>query len=217
MAKGGGRKYNRDKNGKFASTGGGGGGASKGGGNKAATTRKTNSARAADLKAKGTTAIGGRVKAKGFAGGKGAQERAGGLRSQKRIMYTGKGSGPRTSASMGTVGVSPRQVARVRVKASKPAPPATAKPAAKAAPKAPPKSRDRRASQMAAADVNNRRLEGRKLSGKGKTPMARANRNLERAMTAPSKNRVRSEKVARAAIDYYAANGGGGKKKRGKK
>jgi hypothetical protein len=78
--------------------------------------RKTNSARAADLKAKGTTAIGGRVKAKGFAGGKGAQERAGGLRNQKRITYTGKGSGPRTSASMGTVGVSPRQVARVRAK-----------------------------------------------------------------------------------------------------
>jgi hypothetical protein len=49
-------------------------------GSKSASTRSTNSARAADLKAKGTTAIGGRVKAKGFAGGKGAQERAGGLR-----------------------------------------------------------------------------------------------------------------------------------------
>jgi hypothetical protein len=73
MAKAGGRKYARDKNGKFASTGGG-------GGSKSASTRSTNSARAADLKAKGTTAIGGRVKAKGFAGGKGAQERAGGLR-----------------------------------------------------------------------------------------------------------------------------------------
>jgi hypothetical protein len=51
-----------------------------GGGSKAAGTRKANTSRAADLKAKGTTAIGGRVKAKGFAGGKGAQERAGGLR-----------------------------------------------------------------------------------------------------------------------------------------
>jgi hypothetical protein len=112
MARAGGRKYARDKNGKFASTGGGGGGKS-GGGSNAAATRKTNSARAADLKAKGTTAIGGRVKAKGFAGGKGAQDRAGGLRNQKRIMDTGKGSGPRTSASMGTVGVSPRQARTV--------------------------------------------------------------------------------------------------------
>jgi hypothetical protein len=118
MAKGGGRKYARDKNGRFASTGGGGG--------KSAGTRKANTSRAADLKAKGTTAIGGRVKAKGFSGGKGAQERAGGLRSQRRMMYTGKGSGPRTSASKGTIGTSARQVARVRASASKAAAPAAA-------------------------------------------------------------------------------------------
>jgi hypothetical protein len=68
------RKYSRDKAGKFASGGGG-------GGSKAASSRSTNTARAKDLKAKGTTAIGSRVKAKGFAGGKSAQKNAGGLRS----------------------------------------------------------------------------------------------------------------------------------------
>lgn len=61
--------------GRFASTGGG-GGKSKG-----TSTRAKNTARAAELKAKGTTAIGSRVKAKGFSGQKGAQQRAGGLRT----------------------------------------------------------------------------------------------------------------------------------------
>lgn len=68
------RTYTRDANGRFASGGGG------GGGSKAAASRKANTARAASLRAGGTTAIGGRVKAKGFSGGKAAQRRAGGLR-----------------------------------------------------------------------------------------------------------------------------------------
>lgn len=76
------RSYKRDSIGRFAGGGGG-------GGSKAASTRATNTARAAGLKAKGTTGLGARVKAKGFAGGKGAQERAGGLRTGGRI--SGKG------------------------------------------------------------------------------------------------------------------------------
>jgi hypothetical protein len=80
MAAKSGRKYSRDKNGRFAS-GGGGGGSAKTSGSKSASSRSTNTARAKDLKAKGTTAIGSRVKAKGFAGGKSAQKNAGGLRS----------------------------------------------------------------------------------------------------------------------------------------
>ena len=111
MAKAGGRKYARDKNGKFASAGGG------GGGSKSASTRSTNSARAADLKAKGTTAIGGRVKAKGFAGGKGAQDRAGGLR---------RGGATALNRKAGTVGAGTRsglkanaaQAGKTRSKAS---------------------------------------------------------------------------------------------------
>lgn len=72
------RTYKRDSRGRFAGGGGGGGG----GKGKAASSRATNTARAKALQAAGTTAIGGRVKAKGFAGGKGAQQRAGGLRQK---------------------------------------------------------------------------------------------------------------------------------------
>lgn len=74
------RSYKRDSQGRFS---GGGGGSS--GGSKAASTRKANTARANELKGKGTVAIGSRVKAKGFAGGKGAQQRAGGLRGSRTI------------------------------------------------------------------------------------------------------------------------------------
>lgn len=86
MASKGGRKYARDSRGRFSSTGGGGkaasgGGKASSGGSKAATTRKANTARAEGLRAKGTTGLGGRVKAKGFQGGKSAQMNAGGLRS----------------------------------------------------------------------------------------------------------------------------------------
>lgn len=73
------RTYKRDSIGRFA----GGGGSS--GGSKAASTRKANTARAAQLRAKGTTGIGTRVRAKGFAGGKGAQMRIGGLRTSAKI------------------------------------------------------------------------------------------------------------------------------------
>ena len=93
------RTYKRDSIGRFA---GGGGGGGKGGGSakpaaKAASTRSTNTARAKALQASGTTAIGGRVKAKGFVGGKAAQQRAGGLRAsgttsvKARAFTVGKG------------------------------------------------------------------------------------------------------------------------------
>jgi len=71
------RKYRRDSIGRFSGGGGG--------GSKAASTRAANTARAAGLKAKGTTGLGARVKAKGFAGGKGAQQRAGGLRKNQIV------------------------------------------------------------------------------------------------------------------------------------
>lgn len=106
------RSYKRDKNGRFAGSGGGGGGGGKGGGSKSGTTRAANSARSKDLQAKGTTAIGGRVKAKGFTGGKGAQERAGGLRgSSVTGLKTGKstaGAGTRSGlkANAAQVGTS---------------------------------------------------------------------------------------------------------------
>jgi hypothetical protein len=89
------RTYRRDSRGRFAGGGGGSGGGGskgggKGGGSKSANTRKANTARASELRDKGTTGIGGRVKAKGFEGGKGAQDRAGGLRRGG----TAQGRGP---------------------------------------------------------------------------------------------------------------------------
>lgn len=74
------RTYKRDKNGRFASTGSARSGS--GGTSKAAQSRKANTARASELRAKGTTGLGGRVKAKGFTGGKSAQANAGGLRAR---------------------------------------------------------------------------------------------------------------------------------------
>lgn len=89
MAKGN-RTYKRDSRGRFASGGGGGGGSSKGGGkSKGTSTKSKNTARANELKAKGTTGLGARVKAKGFAGGKAAQQRAGGLKSGGTVSIRG--------------------------------------------------------------------------------------------------------------------------------
>ena len=85
------RSYKRDARGRVSGGGGSSGGGGKkaaGGGKpqtKAAMTKAADKARAADLKAKGTTGIGDRVKAKGFAGKK-AKETAGGLRSPDRMM-----------------------------------------------------------------------------------------------------------------------------------
>jgi len=74
MAKGGGRKYNRDKNGRFASSGGGGGSKSSGG--KAQSTRQKNVATDRRLLDKGMTAVGGRLRNKTaglYAGAKATQ------------------------------------------------------------------------------------------------------------------------------------------------
>lgn len=99
------RTYKRDSRGRFS--GGGGGGKAAG-----TSTRSKNAARAADLKAKGTTAISSRVKAKGFSGGKAAQKRAGGLRnsgtvSGKGVAFTvgkgGKQSAGQKAATKGAV------------------------------------------------------------------------------------------------------------------
>lgn len=106
------RKYTRDNNGRFASTGTG--ATARGGKPKAASTRSTNTARAKALQVSGTTAIGGRVKAKGFAGGKAAQQRAGGLRasgttSAKALAFTvGKG-GKQSAAQKSATKASVRQ------------------------------------------------------------------------------------------------------------
>lgn len=116
------RTYKRDKNGRFSGTGGGGGGGSKPKG-KAASTRAANSARASELKAKGTTGISDRVKAKGFTGGKAAQQRAGGLRargqvSSKGVAFTvgkgGKLSGGQAAATKSAV----KAAARAKSKAA---------------------------------------------------------------------------------------------------
>lgn len=128
------RTYKRDSRGRFSGGGGGGGkAASKSAGT---STRSKNAARTAELKAKGTTAIGGRVKAKGFSGVKATQKRAGGLRSEKRMMYTGKGSGPRTSASTGTIGRSIGQMRQYRKAAAQAVSKAAGKSAKAAASKA---------------------------------------------------------------------------------
>jgi|GEM_PF-1153213 len=88
------RTYKRDSNGRFAGGGGSSGGSRGGSGSKAAATKATNKARAADLKAKGTTMLGKRVKPKGFAGGKKVQQKAGGLmlQSNPRRNLAGTGS-----------------------------------------------------------------------------------------------------------------------------
>ena len=90
------RTYKRDSRGRFAG-GGGGGSKSKGG-----STRSAITARSKELQAKGTTAIGGRVKAKGFSGQKAAQQRAGGLRATntKGLKTKGTGAGAGTRAGM---------------------------------------------------------------------------------------------------------------------
>ena len=93
------RTYKRDSRGRFAGGGGGGGG----GGSKSASSRATNTARAKALRAQGTTGLGARVKAKGFTGGKGAQQRAGGLRTSGTAQGRGQafavGKGGRVSVA----------------------------------------------------------------------------------------------------------------------
>lgn len=127
------RTYRRDSRGRFA--GGGGGGS---GGGKSASSRGINTARAKTLNAQGTVALGDRVKAKGFAGGKGAQQRAGGLRQSQRTALkrgaTGTGAGTRSglrasamavgrargrAASKGATGMAkaPASAAKARYKA----------------------------------------------------------------------------------------------------
>jgi hypothetical protein len=110
------RSYKRDSMGRFSGTGGG-GGKSKG-----TSTRAKNTARAAELKEKGTTAIGSRVKAKGFSGQKGAQQRAGGLRTtggtrgQGTAFTVGKG-GKMTGGQKAATKRSVKAQARARSKA----------------------------------------------------------------------------------------------------
>jgi hypothetical protein len=116
------RKYSRDSAGRFASGGGGGsrksgankaagnaasgGGGGKSGKSTAAASRATNKARASALAAKGTTGLGSRVQAKGFAGGKVAQRRAGGLRASNTAQGGGiantVGRGGKMSAAQRT-------------------------------------------------------------------------------------------------------------------
>ena len=130
------RSYKRDARGRF-SGGGGGGGKKSGGskaastpGSKAASTRAANLARAAQLKAAGTTAIGGRVKVKGFSGGKEAQKRAGGLRVSStmkgpaRAFTVGRGgkmSSGQRSATKGAIAKTRVATSRAAQKGAKPA------------------------------------------------------------------------------------------------
>lgn len=108
------RTYRRDANGRFA--GGGGGGGSKKSA-KPGNTRSANTARAKELKAKGTTAISGRVKAKGFSGGKAAQQRAGGLRANSVKSLKIKGSGIAAGTRSG-MKASAAQAGKARSKAA---------------------------------------------------------------------------------------------------
>lgn len=128
------RTYKRDARGRFSSSGGGGGGGGKKSGStpgsKAASTRAANLARAAQLKAAGTTAIGARVKAKGFSGGKGAQKRAGGLRAASSVSGSaraftvgrgGKMSSAQRSATQGAIKRTQAATSRAAQKGAKPA------------------------------------------------------------------------------------------------
>jgi hypothetical protein len=116
------RKYSRDNRGRFASGGGGGGGGSKGkagggGKSKAAMTKAADKARAADLRAKGTTGLGMRVKAKGF-GGKKAKETSGGLLTSGRATAAPSAGRISGKASVRAAGAEKRAKAAQR-KASK--------------------------------------------------------------------------------------------------
>jgi hypothetical protein len=84
---------------------------------KSAASRAANTARAKALQGRGTTAIGGRVKAKGFTGGKGAQERAGGLRKNARVSLRAKGSGVGAGTRSG-MKASAASVAKARSRAA---------------------------------------------------------------------------------------------------
>lgn len=111
------RSYKRDKNGRFAGGGGGGGGKKGGGAGGGTSTRSKNIARANDLKAKGTTAIGGRVKAAGFSGQKAAQQRAGGLRSQSTVRLK-PGASTVGAGTRSGLNANAAQVAKSRSKAA---------------------------------------------------------------------------------------------------
>jgi hypothetical protein len=126
------RNYRRDSNGRFSSGGGGGSGRSKAAaslkassGSKSAATRATNTARAGELRAKGTTALGGRIKAKGFAGGKGAQQRAGGLRSSgttraKGVAFAVGRSGGQSGARKAATSSAVKRMTRARSRSTTP-------------------------------------------------------------------------------------------------
>lgn len=120
------RSYKRDKNGRFAGGGGGGGGGGKKGGSskqgsqavsQRVATRYENKSRANELKAKGTTAIGGRVKAAGFSGQKAAQQRAGGLRSQSTVRLK-PGASTVGAGTRSGLNANAAQVAKSRSKAA---------------------------------------------------------------------------------------------------
>jgi hypothetical protein len=123
------RSYSRDSRGRFS---GGGGGGGKSGGSKAASTRAKNTARAAELKAKGTGTLGSRVKAKGFSGGKAAQKRAGGLRANasggmkaaarpNTVNARGKQSGAQKSATTAANKAKARTASKAAQRGNKPA------------------------------------------------------------------------------------------------
>jgi len=126
------RTYRRDGKGRFSGGGGGGGGGGgkKGGGkagaaagkaapqSKGAATKAADKGRAADLKAKGTTGLGGRIKAKGFAGKKAVQT-AGGLRSGGEASTRMKAARPGTlSANAGKRGKQTAMAAKSKQQAS---------------------------------------------------------------------------------------------------
>lgn len=81
-------------------------------------------ARAAELKAKGTMALGSRLKAKGFTGGKSAQDRAGGLRFAatargRGLAFAVGRTGGQTGAQRAATAKKIGQMQRARAKSGK--------------------------------------------------------------------------------------------------
>lgn len=200
------RSYKRDKKGRFASTGGGGklGKSEK---NEAARAKYKAAASAARdtaktvarRKAAGTSDAGDKVFGKAASSAKGALTRV------------TKGLHGGTAGNLGSAKAAPKAKAAAAPKAAAPKKAAAKKSSYK------PSGKATAASTVARADANARLSEGRRLKGSGKNPTARAERNLERAMTSKGRKARKSEATAARAIDYMAKTGKLGKRSNGTK
>lgn len=204
------RTYKRDSRGRFSGTGGGGklgksekNEAARAKYKKAASAARDTAKTVARRKAAGTSDAGDKVFGKAASSAKGALTRV------------TKGLHGGTAGNLGGAKAAPKAKAAAAPKAKASAPKAKRQPSLPRGLDGP--QRRTSASAVAKADVNARLSAGRSLKGKGNNPTARAERNLERAMTSTGRKARKSEATAARAIDYMAKTGKLGKRSNGTK